>query len=62
MSKSAQDLRLAIHRIDRDMAPIQQMLDETGGMEWFYQIQDMKKERQRLVGMLSDVVPATLEG
>ena len=58
MTKSAQDLRLAIHCIDRDMAPIQQMLDETGDMEWLYQIQDMKKDRQRLVGMLNDVVPA----
>jgi len=58
MTKSAQDLRLAIHCIDRDMAPIQQMFDETGAMEWFYQIQDMKKERQRLVSMLNNVVPA----
>lgn len=58
MTKSAQDLRLAIHCIDRDMAPVQQLLDETGDMEWFYQVQDMKRERQRLEGMLNDAALA----
>lgn len=55
MKSSPQKLRLMIHEINRDMPNIQQMFDETQDMSWFYKVQELKKERQRLNSMLNDL-------